>query len=117
MTLTRSELKYALADEMAKRLRLEEDWTSTARWLLDRALDSGFDLSGLREDSPEVWSNDLMDSLGFHVDFEEYWPDGPEEEGTGDDAETLFWCLLPYPIGLRRPAYLVRSSELIGKKF
>ena len=117
MKLTRSEFKYALADQMAKRLRQEENWISTASSLLNQAFDKGIDLLGLRENSPEEWSNDLMDSLGFHVEFEDYWPDGPEEEGTGDDAETLFWCLMPYPHGLRVPRWLVGNSKEIGKKF
>jgi hypothetical protein len=111
------EIRYALAHQMAKRLRQEEDWVSTARWLLDRALESGFDLSGLREDSPEIWSHDLMESLRFHVDFEDYWPDGAVDEGTGDTAKSLFWHLMPYPTGVRLPASLVGNAKEIGKSF
>ena len=117
MKLTRSQLKYAIADQMAKRLRQEENWIATARSLLNQAFDHGIDLPGLRENSPEEWSNDFMDSLSFHVNFEDYWPDGPEEEGTGDDAEALFWHLMPYPHGLRVPKWLVGNSKEIGKKF
>jgi hypothetical protein len=73
---------------MAKRLRQEENWISTARSLLNQAFDQGIDLLGLGENRPEEWSNDLMESLDFHVDFEDYWPDGPEEEGTGVTKET-----------------------------
>ena len=61
--LTHSEkLKDTLADEMARRLRQEEDWSATASWLRDRALDYGFDLH-LRYDNPEIWSFDLVENL------------------------------------------------------
>jgi hypothetical protein len=111
------ELRYALAKQMAKRLRCEEDWVSTARWLLDQALEAGFDLSGLRENDPETWSHDLIASLSFHVDFEDYWPDGAVEDGTGETAESLFWELMPYPTGVRLPASLVGNAKEIGKSF
>jgi hypothetical protein len=66
MKLTRSEeIRYALADQMAKRLRREEDWVSKARWLADRAFDDGIDILGLPEDSPEDWSHNLVESLSF----------------------------------------------------
>ena len=43
--LTRNEeIMYALADAMAKLLGEEDDWSATASWLRDRALDDGFDL-------------------------------------------------------------------------
>ena len=88
-------IMYALADEMAKRLGLEEDWIATAHWLDRRALEDGIDL-GVRYDNPRNWSHDLIESLRFHVDFEQRWPNGVQDlEGTGENAEDLFWHIMP----------------------
>jgi hypothetical protein len=89
----RERIMYALADEMAKRLRQEEDWIATASWLRDGALDYGFDLQ-MRYDNPEIWSFDLIENLRFHVDFESHWA-GRVPRDCGDSAEVLFWFMLP----------------------
>jgi hypothetical protein len=91
--LTRSEeIMNALTDEMAIYLRKEDDWSATASWLRDRALDDGFDLQ-MRYDNPENWSFDLVENLRFHVDFERHWADGMPEHF--ENAEELFWRMLP----------------------
>ena len=54
--LTRREMIMdALAVQMGKLLRQEDDWVATASWLSDRALDDGFDLQ-MRYDNPEIWA-------------------------------------------------------------
>lgn len=93
-TLTPNEkIMYTLAEQMAKCLRQEEDWRTTASWLRDRALDDGFNLQ-MRYDTPENWSFDLIENLRFHVDFEKHWADGVPEHF--DNAEELFWRMLPH---------------------
>lgn len=88
-------IMYTLADEMAKRLGLEEDWITMAQWLERQAHDDGI-VVGARYDNPQTWSHDLVESLRFHVDFERQWPDGVQEfQGTGESAEDLFWHMMP----------------------
>jgi hypothetical protein len=88
-----TDCSYALADAMAKLLGEEDDWSATASWLRDRALDDGFDLQ-MRYDSPKNWASDLVENLRFHVDFEKHWADGVPERF--DNAEELFWRMLPH---------------------
>jgi hypothetical protein len=88
----RQSIMDELASWMAKLLHQEDDWDATASSLRDRALDDGLDLH-LRYDSREMWARDLLDNLGFHVDFVAQWPNGVPEF-SDCSAEDLFWQMI-----------------------
>jgi hypothetical protein len=48
----------------------EQGWSGAASWIEHCALNNGFNLGGLRHESPELWSLDLMYSLAFHSNLE-----------------------------------------------
>jgi hypothetical protein len=101
MTLSLDALRQAVACKLAELLKCDEaGWYGAASWIDTRALDEGIDLFADFE-SPEHFSHSLVETMRFHTDFEQRFPNGIADLNRFEVAEELFWHLMPYhPSGL-----------------
>jgi hypothetical protein len=96
MTISLDQLRGAVASKLAQLLKDDgAGWSEAARWIDKRALEEGIDLFADFE-SPEHFSNSLVEGMRFHTDFEQRFPNGLADLGRFESAEELFWHLMPH---------------------
>jgi hypothetical protein len=97
MAISLDELRSAVAYKLAQLLKDDEaGWYEAASWIDKRALEEGIDL-GADFESPEGFSDSLVEGMRFHTDFEQRFPNGAADLERFEVAEELFWRLMPRP--------------------